>query len=195
MPEEVTPPESTDAPSVTLSQEEYTQFKAMLAAQSPEPSKFDEIKTKQQAEQTESEKEAELIRHITFDHSFDSIIDTNQSLFSSTAKEIRASTSELKGAELTQVLSVTAAKSFFSNEDNVGLLSIESQEEVRNSILDKHDRSIDADRAWALVGQALHIQSRLSQHRSSFGAQQSGKTNTPKLDAFWDNLNTPQGAQ
>lgn len=143
-------------------------------------------KTKQrQEEQAKQREQVDKIRAIVeFDKSFDGVLTDNKTLFSMTPKEIREGAKNLQDEELVEALKRTAAKDFFSKEENLKNLDDAEQRYAKEEIVRVTEKYIDADKAWSLVEKSLLINKRIQQHAGFKQAGSGASTETPNIDAY-----------
>lgn len=177
--------------SVTLSRAEYEQFQALIAGKKEEskPDAYTQLKNSEQQEQDNAAQVEKHANAIVFDKDFDSFIESNAGMFSFTADKLREGVVSLEGLEKSQALKQLAAKDFFAKESNLSLLQDAEKSYVKDHIVGKSDRTIDADKAWSLIESALHVH-RAIQYRTRSPKTNSNNSLTPNLDKFWDDLNT-----
>lgn len=180
------PPEKSVTPEI-----DYDKLAAAMvkAQQAPPPkdkdeSVHDKIQAKQKQEQEEQAKVAELRAIIEFDKSFDSVLDDNKSMFSMSAKEIRDGAKNLENQELVDTLKRTAAKNFFSKEENAKYLDDKEQQYVKDEVVRVTEKYIDAEKAWSLLEKTLLINKRIQQHAGYKQSGDSTSTETPNIDAY-----------
>lgn len=141
----------------------------------PAPSAFEEMKRQEQQKKTAQEAENALRAQVKFDLEFDGIIKNNASLFNIDAAKMREGAQSLEGEELIQQLKVMAVRSFLDNEANHGYMLDADLQYMKEHVIGKADRAIDADAAWAALERSFNIATIKKSYTDIRGAQgQSG---------------------
>lgn len=150
----------------------------------PAPSKFEEMKREEQQKKTAQEAENALRAQVKFDLEFDGIIKANEGLFNIDAAKMREGAQSLEGEELIQQLKVMAVRSFLDNEANHGYMLDADLQYMKEHVIGKADRAIDADAAWQALERSFNVATIKKSHADITGGKNSPGGVLPNLAAW-----------
>lgn len=178
---------NNDDKPVTLSADQFKQLIGNQKTKTKEKDPFDKIEDERTKEKSDAETAQETRKVVAFDMSFDSFIDKNKKSFTIETQKFRDSAKGLEGKELERTLSVTAAKDFFRDDDNISLLPERDRDYVKTKIIGLADNAIDYRKAFQLIEDALHVKNRISEnghYRKNSSSSDLDNSETPNVTAY-----------